>query len=371
MAHFFRMAVALVAAFLVVASAASAQGIRTMTDMGGSEVTFKADPRRIVTIDRGYLPQVLQALGRADRLVATGGVYPRSGPYDENKTDTMFLVPRTLKVPNIGWAGYGAYDLEKLVEARPDLVVINQLPFTRENSHQEDLIRRIREDLKIPVFIVHASPWDRESAKDVEVYLEPIRLLGDIVGARERAREVVGAIKSRLDLIAGLKRESGDKTMILGLVKPEKGVGYVYGEDYSYAMYSSSLAGVNNVYKEFANPVFSAEKIIEMNPDCIVLVDGPAPDQLISRFEESPLMRSISAVRSKRIHSSGQLFWWGDAKLMLPVQLMIYAKAHYQLEGVDIRRFHSDYLADLFGIDEEEAARLLKIQKLGRLLESK
>ena len=366
MTRFFQGAAALLAAVLVVASAA-AQEFRTMTDMEGREVTFKADPRRIVTIDRGYLPQVLRALGQDDRLVATGGVYPRSGPYDRNKTDTMFLVPRTIEIPNIGWAGYGAYDLEKLVEVRPDLVVVNQLPYTRGNSHQQDLIRRIRDDLGIPVFIVHSSPWDRESAKDAEVYLKPIRLLGEVVHARARAAEVVAAIQSRLDFIAGFKRPSGDKTMILGLVNPEKGVGHVYGEDYSYAMYSSSLAGVNNVYKEFANPIFSAEQIIEMNPDCIVLVDGPAPDQLLSRFAESPLTRSIPAVRSGRVHSSGQLFWWGDAKLMLPVQLMVYAKAHYQLEDADIRRFHADYLADLFGTGEEDAARLLEIQKLGGL----
>ena len=369
MTRFFRWAVALATALLTAASA-PAQEFRTMTDMEGREVTFKADPRRIVTIDRGYLPQALRALGRDDRLVATGGVYPRSGPYDRNKTDTMFLVPRTIEIPNIGWAGYGAYDLEKLVEVRPDLIIINQLPYTRGNSNQESLIRRIQDDLNIPVFIVHSAPGDQESAKDVGIYLEPIRLLGRIVGAPERAEEVIAAIQSRLDRIAGFKRESPDRTMILGLTDPEKGVGYVYGEDYSYAMYSSSLAGVNNVYKEFANPIFSAEQIIELNPDSIVLVDAPAPDESLSRFAESPLMRSISAVRSGRIHSSGQLFWWGDAKLMLPVQLMVYAKAHYQLDDADIRRFHADYLADLFGIEEEEAARLLKIQNLGHLLES-
>ena len=366
MTRFFPRMTALAAA-LAFAAVSPAQEFRTMKDMEGREVTFKADPARIVTIDRGYLPQALRALGRDGRLVATGGVYPRSGPFDRNKTDTMFLAPRTLEIPNIGWAGYGAYDLEKLVEVRPDLVVINQLPFTRENSNQENLIRRIRDDLNIPVFVVHSAPWDRESAQDAEIYLEPIRLLGEIVNARERAGDVVAAIRSRLDFVAGHRRDSADKTMILGLVKPEKGVGYVYGEDYSYAMYSTSLAGVNNVYKEFANPIFSAEKIIDMNPDNIVLVDGPAPDKLLSRFAESPLTRSISAVKNGRVHSSGQLFWWGDAKLMLPVQLMIYAKAHYQLEDVDIRRFHADYLAELFGIGEEDAARLLEIQKLGHL----
>lgn len=366
MKRFLQGVVAAAAIFL--AGAAPAEEFRTMTDMEGREVTFKADPGRIVTIDRGYLPQVLRALGEDGRLVATGGVYPRSGPYDRNKTDTMFLVPRTIDIPNIGWAGYGAYDLEKLVEVRPDLVVVNQFPYLRENSHQRELIRRITEDLQIPVFIVHSSPWERESAADTEIYLKPIRLLGDMVGKPGRAREIVDAIESRLETIAGLRRESADRTMILGLVNPEKGVGYVYGEDYGYAMYSTSLAGINNAFKEFANPIFSAEQILEANPDCIVLVDGPAPDALLSRFAESPLMRSIAAVQTGRIHSSGQLFWWGDAKLMLPIQLMIYAKAHYQLEDADIRRFHADYLSDLFGTSGKDAERLLRIQKLDHLI---
>lgn len=366
---FWRTLTTFIIGMVVAVSAPAQDNFRTMTDAEGREVTFKANPRRIVTIDRGYLPQVLRALGEDERLVATGGVFPRSGP-DRNGTDTMFLVPRTIEIPNIGWAGYGAYDLEKLVEVRPDLIIINQLPYLQKNSHQQDLIRRITEDLNIPIFIVHASPWDKESSGNTEIYLEPIRLLGEIVGAHARAEEIISIIESRLKTIAELRRESGDKTMILGLVNPEKGVGYVYGENYNYAMYSTSLVGINNVYKEFANPIFSAEQIIEANPDNIVLVDGPAPDKLLSRFAESPLMRSISAVKTGRIYSSGQLFWWGDPKLMLPIQLMIYAKAHYQLNDVDIRAFHAEYLTELFGISKEDATRLLEIQRLGHLLKS-
>ena len=365
-----QVAIATITLFFTAVTPAQSQEFRTMTDMEGREVVFKANPQRIVTIDRGYLPQVLRALGEDGRLVATGGVYPRSGPYDRNKTDTMFLVPRTIDIPNIGWAGYGAYDLEKLVEVRPDLVVVNQFPYLRENSNQQDLIRRITKDLNIPVFIVHSSPWDPESAGDTDIYLKPIRLIGDIVGKPARAKAVIKAIEVRLNTIARHRRDIPDQTLILGLVNPEKGVGYVYGEDYGYAMYSTSLAGINNVYKEFANPILDAERIIEMNPDCIVLVDGPAPDELLSRFEASPLMRSISAVRTGRIHSSGQLFWWGDPKLMLPIQLMLYTKAHYQLDDIDIRAFHAEYLSDLFGISAEEAEHLLSIQKLGDLAEA-
>ena len=221
MTRFFRWAVALATALLTAASA-PAQEFWTMTDMEGRDVSFKADPRRIVTIDRGYLPQALRALGQDDRLVATGGVYPRSGPYDRNKTDTMFLVPRTIEIPNIGWAGYGAYDLEKLVEVRPDLIIINQLPYTRGNSNQEDLIRRIQDDLNVPVFIVHSAPGDRESAKDAGIYLEPIRLLGRIVGAPERAEGVIAAIQSRLDHIAGLKREIPRQNDDFGADRPGK-----------------------------------------------------------------------------------------------------------------------------------------------------
>lgn len=359
----------LVVCAMVTGGMARADETRTLTDMFGREVTFKANPARIITIDRGYLPQALKALGEDNRLVATGGVYPRSGPFNRDKTDTMFLVPRVLDIPNIGWVGYGAYDLEKIAETKPDLVIITQFAGQHDKPNQQDLLERLEKDLQAPVFLMRSPSFD-DAARDTKDYVKPIRLLGDITGAHERANALAEKITGYIGQAAKLRRESEEKMLILGLVKPEKGVGYVYGEDYGLASYTTSVLGIRNVYSRPENPVFSAEKILEFNPDVIVLVDGPGANKFYDRFQTAPLMRSVKAVKNRRVHSVGQLSWWGDSKLMLPVQLMIYANAYYNPGKSPVRRFYHDYMKDVFGVDDSEMTRLMRIQKLNWLAEA-
>lgn len=338
---------------------------RVLTDMFGRTVKFKINPDRIITIDRGYLPQALKAIGEDERLVATGGVYPRSGPFNRNTTDTMFLVPKVLDIPNVGWAGYGSYDLEKIVEASPDLIIINQFAGQSDNPAQKEMIKRLEEDFNIPVFLMHAPSFSG-AVTDLDNYTAPIRLLGEITESQKKAEKVIEKINSYIAKAATLRRDSNEKMLVLGLVNPEKGVGYVYGKDYGLASYTTSILGIHNVYNIPKNPIFSAEKILEFNPDVIVLVDGPGENELYDRFSNSPFMRSVNAIKNRRVHSVGQLSWWGDSKLMLPVQLMIYASAYYQSND-SLRKFYEDYIADIFGLPTGDMEQLMRTQKLNWL----
>lgn len=85
----------------------------TIIDALGREVTLKKDITKIISIDRGFIPQTLKALGKDNLLVATGGVYPQSGPYNTDKSDNFYIVTNILSIPNVGWAGYGSYNFEK------------------------------------------------------------------------------------------------------------------------------------------------------------------------------------------------------------------------------------------------------------------
>ncbi len=341
---------------------------QTLTDMFGRTVTFKANPERIITIDRGYLPQALKATGEDWRLVATGGVYPRSGPFDRDKTDTMFLVPRVLEIPNVGWSGYGAYDFEKIVEVAPDLIIITQFAGQHDKPNHKKLLARLENDLNIPVFLMHAPSFNG-AARNITEYTTPIRLLGEITESQTRASEVAEKINIYISQASALRRAGDEKMLVLGLVNPGKGVGYVYGEDYGLASYTTSLLGIRNVYQESDYPVFSAEKILEFNPDVIVLVDGPGANKFYDRFREAPIMRSVKAVKNQRIYSIGQLSWWGDSKLMMPVQLMIYADAYYRSDATKVRRFYEQYMSDIFGVADSEMERLMRIQKLDWLVQ--
>lgn len=159
--------------------------------------------------------------------------------------------------------------------------------------------------------------------------------------------------------------------LILGLVNPEKGVGYVYGKDYGLASYTTSVLGIHNAYEVPSFPIFSSEKVLALNPDVIVLVDGPGKNKLYDRFSSSPLMQTIEAVKNRRVSSVGQLSWWGDSKLMLPVQLMIYADAYYRPTNSPVLHFYETYMSDIFGVTSEEMERLMRVQKLDWLADTK
>ncbi len=332
----------------------------SLEDMSGRIVTFKKNPKKIVSIDRGFIPQVLSVLGEENRLVATGGIYPRSGPYNTDKSDNMFLVPHVLNIPNIGWAGYGAYDFEKLVEVMPDLVIIRQYLNLQENSHQMGMIDRIQNDFHIPIFILYdLSIYDNPNP---EKYIESIKLIGEIIEKAVEAEDLSNYINDQFLKISKIadKYNSQEKMLIIGVTDSITGTGQVYGTDYANAVFSTSIAGINNVFQEYASPILTPEEIVEMNPDCVVLVDSSGTEN-VEDFRKISNFRSIKAIINNRIRTTGQLSWWGDTKLLLPIQLMIYADTYYQDNKIDLYDYCSEYLNRLFDLSHEDINKILNI----------
>ena len=332
----------------------------SLKDMSGRIVTFKKNPKKIVSIDRGFIPQVLSVLGEENRLVATGGIYPRSGPYNTNKSDNMFLVPHVLSIPNIGWAGYGAYDFEKLVEVMPDLVIIRQYSNLQENSHQMGMIDRIQNDFHIPIFILYdLSIYDNPNP---EKYIESIKLIGEIIEKAVEAEDLSNYINGQFIKISKMaeKYNSQEKMLIIGVTDSITGTGQVYGTDYANAVFSTSIAGIKNVFQEYASPILTPEEIVEMNPDCVVLVDSSGTEN-VEDFRKISNFRSIKAIINNRIRTTGQLSWWGDTKLLLPIQLMIYADTYYQDNKIDLYDYCSEYLNRLFDLSHEDINKILNI----------
>ncbi|WP_300369791.1 ABC transporter substrate-binding protein [Brachyspira sp.] len=331
----------------------------TITDALGREVKLKKDIKKIVSIDRGFIPQTLKALGKDDLLSATGGVYPQSGPYNTDKSDNFYIVTNILSIPNIGWAGYGSYDFEKILEVSPDVVIIVPYGSLSENSYHQELINRIENEFKIPVIILN----DHTIADNLNAYYDNIRIIAKTVNAEDKSEELIKKLQSYIDLAKSFKKDNNtDKMLFLGLTDSQTGAGYVHGKDYSGAAYTYSILGINNVYEKSEIPILGAEEILEMNPDIIAMIDSPQYSKAVETYTKNPIFQNINAVKNKRVYSMGQILWWSDPKLLLPVQLILFSYIYYMPENVNIREIYDNYMSDIFGIKETD--KLIVLHKL-------
>ena len=189
----------------------SSKETRTIIDGAGRKVAIPKKVTRLITIDRGFSPQVLKALNKEELLVATGGVHPKSGPYTTSKSDSFFLVPSLLNIPTVGWAGYGNYDFEKilevdvhalcilhLLEVNPDVIAMVAYNGLADNSYQSELLTRLEQEFNIPVVILQDYSANI-GLKSIDVYFENIKLLGQITDASEQADKLVEKLSKQLE----------------------------------------------------------------------------------------------------------------------------------------------------------------------------
>ena len=348
----------------------SSKETRTIIDGAGRKVAIPKKVTRLITIDRGFSPQVLKALNKEELLVATGGVHPKSGPYTTSKSDSFFLVPSLLNIPTVGWAGYGNYDFEKILEVNPDVIAMVAYNGLADNSYQSELLNRLEQEFNIPVVILQDYSANI-GLKSIDVYFENIKLLGQITDASEQADKLVEKLSKQLEKAKSfIKPNQQERVLFLGVTDTDTGSGYVHGKDYGGAALTTELLNIKNVLTNSAVPIFGAEHILEFNPDVIVLLDAPGAEKGIKIYTENTVFQNITAVKNNRIYFTGQLQWWGDSKLMFPLQLLLFSAIYYQPEAYDLETLYTDYITDIFERSPEDIKKLSEIHQLNSLFES-
>ena len=151
-------------AVLVCLTAAAPAGAAAVTDMLGRSLTLPDRSLRVVSLAPS-LTEAAFALGRGDWLVGI--------------TDVCNYPPATQDKPRVG--AIGAPNLERIVDLRPDLVLVTAEGNSRETMWQ-------LERLRIPVFAV--AP---EGYADV---LASLRVLGAALQAEAAAAVVVERIEA-------------------------------------------------------------------------------------------------------------------------------------------------------------------------------
>lgn len=345
---------------------AAEAAVKTVTDMRGKEVTIPAEPGRVAILDKGFLVQSMVALGVQDRICATGGLITEVG--DPEERDSLYLFPEIMDLPIIGYPT-DAVDFETLAAADPDLVILRNSEYIKDSEITADAIRKIEEDLGLPLVVINGPGCYEEPA--LEHQYEGIEVLGQVFGREERAEEMISYMREQMALIeertAGIADPERPSVMYIGL-RNDDGVGVVWGENFGDAKFSAEHANIKNVYTEPNRTSMSAEQIITLNPDVMVLCTNsvrPNPDILTTdpAYEN---LKEVSAVKNGRVTSIGLLTWWGDFRLEFPTILLIAAKSAYpaQFEDIRVGEWLNEYHKTLYHLSDADAQRVKEIQQL-------
>lgn len=187
------------------------------------------------------------------------------------------------KLPRVG--SYVRPDIEKVVALKPDLVI------AVKDGNPEDLTHRLSL-FGIPVHIV--DPHDLESVMDT------VADIGRLLGARDRADQVIGDMRRRIAAVKSRVAKTGDRP----------GVFFQIGVAPIVSIGSSTFidelirvcGGRNLAAGSVSYPRYSEEQVIAANPDVLLISSMARQESFVKVKRRWETWSGISAVQKGRIH---------------------------------------------------------------------
>ena len=231
---------------------------------------------RIVTLTPS-INEIVYALGMGNSVVAN--------------TQYCDFPIESKDVKKVG--GYATISLEKIIEANPTVVIAQ--------NYDEKLLRNLKSlDIKTLVF----------KTDTIDAIKKTIKTLGEYFQKEEKANELISNINSSLFSLKGIT--SNKKVLIV--IGPKKNLNnqiYITGNHLYFEDIIKASGNKNAFFSTSKNqPVVNSEKIINMNPDIIVLLspflDGKIEEQkeLLSNWLELP----VNAAIKKNIYIVDKLY---------------------------------------------------------------
>ncbi len=233
------------------------------TDSYGNVVTIEAEPERIVSVAPN-MTELLFELGVGDKVVG--------------RTDYCDYPAETANIDSVG--AIDKPDLEKIISLEPDVVIATT--FTEEGIAKLDAAG-------IPVVVLH----EEGTVDGVYVMISD---MGNIVNKNQQAAATIEEMKTT---IADVQEKTKD------LEKPT--VYYVvgYGEYGDYTAGGDTfvggmleIAGGDNIAKDISGWNISLEKLIESDPDIIIISEWMKDD-----FINAPNYCELSAVKNGKVYT--------------------------------------------------------------------
>ncbi|MEE4608754.1 MAG: cobalamin-binding protein [Desulfobacteraceae bacterium] len=255
-------------ATLLLAGAADAVTLRTVTDLAGRTMQVPADPQRVVAFAPS-VTEIVFAIGRQDRLVAVS----RFSDYPE--------AARSL--PKVG--SYVHLDLERIVALKPDLCLAIR------DGNPKAVVNRL-EGMQIPVYAV--------DPRDLGSVMKTIAALGDLLDAREAAQRLVDDMQRRIAAVDRRVAKASHRPRVflqIGMTPiVSAGSGAFLHELIARA------GGVNAAAGPTVYPRFSQEQVIALAPEVLIITSMNREGLFQQALAEWRRWPQIPAVADNRIH---------------------------------------------------------------------
>ena len=262
-----------------------------------SQVQIPDTPQRIVVFPLFAEEMLLEMIG-PDRIVYVGHEYWENG---EAYSPTMAL---TEHIPGRYW---NMCDVDMILDLKPDLVIL-----------EEDFLRDY--DFIFPELVeANIAFLFLKPPETIEDIMNTLVMLGEVVGAPEKAAQMVQNIEAALaqitEIVARIPEEKRVRAIYCGTW-----IHYEDNEEPSYIPNNFPLiaraAGVINASgSDTYYEAISNERLVEWNPDLIAIVpvyydtDGSFYDVgddfiewSIASLLDNPTLSTITAIENRNVH---------------------------------------------------------------------
>lgn len=253
---------------LLCSEIAAADGKRIMQDQIGRTVTVPVNPRRIIALIPS-LTEIVYELGRGNLLVGA--------------TQYAKEPPQAADLPRVG--SYLHLDIERIVALRPDLCLAVR------DGNPEHLVQRITE-LGIPVFAF--------DSQEIPEIIESIRIMGDLLNARQKAAEIMNEMQAKIDSVDRRTKNLHSRPGVFFQIDANPMVSA--GKNTFIDQLITMAGGRNLAAGDATYPRYSWEDILVMQPEVVIIASmagGYTKEQLKAAWTKWP---QIPAVKTGRIH---------------------------------------------------------------------
>lgn len=268
--HFFNLQIAAAAIFFIIgcsnpsSNKQSAQKDTTLCDSYSRNVTFVDNPQRIISAAPA-ITEIVYALGEEHRLVG--------------RTDYCDFPPQVKNVASIG--GLEDPSIEAIAAINPDLIIAS-------THFQKEMVSKI-EQLKIPIVVL------KNQSSFASTY-ELIQRVASIFKVEHRADSIIERMKAEVSEVETLVSKTATKPTVYFVIGFGKTGDYTAGGD-TFIHQLVEMAGGTNVAADLKGWSYSIEKLIEKDPDVIIIRTG---DKEI--FCKTPGYTNLKAVKTGHVY---------------------------------------------------------------------
>jgi iron complex transport system substrate-binding protein len=238
-----------------------------IADDMGRRITFDAPPARIISLAPS-VTEMLFAVGAADRLVGV--------------TNFCDYPPEVKFKTKVG--GMTNPSLEKIVELKPDLIII-----TMEGNTKEDFDKL--DELGLKIFVTNP--------RNFAGIMRSILDIGKITGYEKNAQDLVDQLKTREANVERLVEHlSKPKVFILMSIGPVMTAGKnTFVHEMVEKAGGVNIAGTQGI----TYPQLNREEVVKQDPDVIIAPSDLAPsvDYITNAYPE---WKTLKAAKANRVY---------------------------------------------------------------------